>query len=132
MTAVLADSGPLLALAFDADQYHEQALADLVQLDALRWRVKIVISTVAESYALVLRRAEPTFAFTWFDSLRESADFVFPSEDEYLAGAQLIQRYRDQPITLADGILATMSRQLNLPVWTFDHHFDVMRIERWR
>jgi predicted nucleic acid-binding protein len=49
-----------------------------------------------------------------------------------LTAVQYIQRYSDQPITLADGVLAVLSQRLSLPVWTFDHHFDVMRANRWR
>jgi hypothetical protein len=31
-----------------------------------------------------------------------------------------------------DRALAAMSVPLAAPVWTFDHHFDVMSVEVWR
>ena len=43
-----------------------------------------------------------------------------------------ITHYPDQPITLFDALLAVMSERFDLPVWTFDHHFDVMRVAVWR
>jgi hypothetical protein len=31
-----------------------------------------------------------------------------------------------------DAVVATLAEQLDLPVWTFDHHFDVMACPVWR
>jgi predicted nucleic acid-binding protein len=44
----------------------------------------------------------------------------------------LFIRCSDQPITLFDALLATLSAELSLPVWTYDKHFDVMKAEIWR
>ncbi len=132
MSAVLADAGPIVALAFTADQYHALARTDLERLAADRVRVRGTFSTLIESYALILRRATPQYAFRWYDSLRARADFLNPTETDYLAAVELVQRYEDQSISLADGVIAIMSRRLELPVWTYDHHFDLMRVDRWR
>jgi hypothetical protein len=35
-------------------------------------------------------------------------------------------------LTLFDTVLAAMSDWLEAPVWTFDHHFDVMQANVWR
>jgi len=40
--------------------------------------------------------------------------------------------YTDQPLSLVDAVLAVVSSRLASPVWTFDHHFDVLRAEVWR
>ena len=52
--------------------------------------------------------------------------------DDYHAAMSRIQRYRDQAFTLFDVVLAILSERLALPVWTYDHHFDVMRVPVWR
>jgi predicted nucleic acid-binding protein len=44
----------------------------------------------------------------------------------------LIDRFPGRRITLTDAVLATMSPRLRLPVWTYDHHFDIMQVEVWR
>jgi predicted nucleic acid-binding protein len=31
-----------------------------------------------------------------------------------------------------DAITAVVSRRLSMQVWTYDHHFDVVRDEVWR
>lgn len=131
MTDVLADTGPLYALAFGSDQYHVRARDDLKRLEANRQRVIVTFSTVIECYRLILYGSEARYALRWFDELRESAELVNPTADDYVAAAQRIQRYSDQRITLVDGVLAVASERLNLPVCSYDHHFDVMRVDRW-
>jgi hypothetical protein len=39
---------------------------------------------------------------------------------------------RDQPITLFDAAVATLAARLQIEVWTYDHHFDVMNASVWR
>jgi hypothetical protein len=29
-------------------------------------------------------------------------------------------------------VTAVVGRRLSMPVWTYDHHFDVVRVEVWR
>ncbi len=41
-------------------------------------------------------------------------------------------RYQDQDLSLFDAIAAVVSERLSLPVWTYDYHFEVMRVEVWR
>jgi len=31
-----------------------------------------------------------------------------------------------------DAVTAVVGRRLRMPVWTYDHHFDVVRVEVWR
>jgi predicted nucleic acid-binding protein len=40
--------------------------------------------------------------------------------------------FKDQPITLFDATVAVLAQRTGLPVWTYDHHFDVMRVPVWR
>jgi predicted nucleic acid-binding protein len=47
------------------------------------------------------------------------------------AALQRAIRHTDQPITLFDALLATLSAELSLPVWTYDKHFEVMKAEIW-
>jgi len=38
----------------------------------------------------------------------------------------------DQSITLFDATLAALASRLKMEVWTYDHHFDAMRVKVWR
>lgn len=64
--------------------------------------------------------------------MTRGASFVNLTADDYLQATELIARYSDQPLTLFDGILAVLSDQIGIPVWSYDHHFDILRVERWR
>jgi hypothetical protein len=55
-----------------------------------------------------------------------------PLPDDYEQAYHLAATYTDQPITLFDAVLAVLSRRLQLPVWTYGHHFDVMHVSVWR
>jgi predicted nucleic acid-binding protein len=52
--------------------------------------------------------------------------------EDYQDAAVTILPDRNQDLTLFDTVLAAMSDRLEAPVWTFDHHFDVMRVGVWR
>ena len=38
----------------------------------------------------------------------------------------------DQPITLFDATLAALASRMKVEIWTYDHHFDLMRAKVWR
>lgn len=71
-------------------------------------------------------------AHSWLAEIGESVSLVVPTLHDYSAAMVTIARYRDQPISLFDGLLAAISDGLGLPVWTYDHHFDVMGVAVWR
>ena len=48
------------------------------------------------------------------------------------AAASRLAALPDQPITMFDAVLAELAEHLGLPVWTYDHHFDVMEVPVWR
>lgn len=64
--------------------------------------------------------------------LTEGVGLINPSREDYLEAGRWAGLYSDQKITLFDAVVAVASDQLEAPVWTFDHHFDVMRSRVWR
>ena len=62
----------------------------------------------------------------------ESAKLVNPTEDQYFAAIKIVQQFPDQTVTIVDALTAIISKQLNIPVWTYDYHFDIMRVSVWR
>lgn len=132
MRAVIADTGPLYA-AFDlSDQYHAQSQAELRRLEQEDIAVVVSYPTALEAYSLVLQRLGTQLALTFIESLVEGADLRNPSANDYLAAMQRVACFPDQRITLFDAVTAVMAERLNLSVWTYDYHFDVMRVQVWR
>ena len=132
MRAVLADTGPLYALVDPDDQYHERAKADLETLRGERLTLMTSWSILSEAYTLVLRGLGIPKAQSWLDELIQGIDLITPSEADYLEAAQRLRPYSDQDISLFDATLSILSDQLEIPIWTFDHHFDDMRTRVWR
>lgn len=132
MSAVLVDTSPLYALAVPSDQYHVQAQAESEQIRRQGLDVVIAYPVVIETYQLLLRRVPLVTAHGWLTQMSSRGSFVNPRDEDYLEATQRVRRYRDQPLTLVDAVVAVLSDQGGAPVWSYDHHFDIMRIDRWR
>lgn len=87
--------------------------------------------TVLESHSLILRRLGIPAARKWLDEVLTGIGFLNPVDEDYLAAAKRIHSHADQPVTLFDGLVAVIAGQLEIPVWTFDHHFAVMGVTVW-
>jgi len=128
---VLADTGPLYALADPSDQYHDRAQMQLRRLLSEPSFVAVTYPTLSEAYTLVLRRLGGSHAHQWLREVAEGSMLINPDRADYSAAFDLMPAFRDQPVTLFDAVTAAVSRRLNLPVWTYDRHFDLMRPARW-
>ncbi len=129
---IVADTGPLYALADPSDQYHEQAVAELEAILSQDLRVAVHYPVLCESHTLVLRRLGGAYSRQWLGELLDGAVFLNPEPADYLAAASLLNRFPDQAITLVDAVTAVVTRRLQAAVWSFDRHFAVMGIKRWR
>ena len=129
--AVLADTGPLYAAVDPHDARHKQALGELRKLDREKREIVVAYPTLLETYTMVLHRVGRDTASDWLTDMADAA-LVNPTPEDYQRAAAKITRLADQPITLFDATIATLAARLNLEVWTYDHHFDVMRVGVWR
>ena len=127
---ILVDTGPLYALAMRRDALHERAHEELV---ALRPQgLMMSTSNLLETQSLLLRRETPAFVSSYINALLKGNDLINPSTEDYLQAQTLLGRFEDQRISLFDAVLVVLSETLNLPIWTFDTDFDVMRARVWR
>ncbi len=129
--AVLADTGPLYAAADPDDAHHKRAQRELKKLAASHREVVVSYPTLLEAYTLVLFRLGKDAALKWLEEMALAA-LVNPSADDYRQAVDKVKSLKDQPITLFDALVASLANRLNLEVWTYDHHFDIMRVNVWR
>jgi predicted nucleic acid-binding protein len=129
--SVVADTGPLYAANDEGDAHHHRALRQLTELARERRDVLICYPTLLEAYSLILFRLGTSAASAWLDEL-SGASFVNPTPEDYARGRATVQALSDQRITLVDATIAALASRLGLKVWTYDHHFDVMRVPVWR
>ncbi len=130
--AVLADTGPIYALADGDDQYHARASKELKLLQQDNYQILLLQPTIMEAYTLVMRYMGLSFAHQWLRSIIEGCGLINPTPDDYTNAWKLVSRYSDQKITLFDAAIATVSARLQIPVWSFDSDFDVMGTTVWR
>ena len=129
--AVLADTSPLYAANDEGDAYHLRALGDLKKLARDRREVLIAYPILLEAYSLLLYRLGRNAAADWLTEVSDSP-FVNPAPEDYRWAFARIRALPDQRITLFDATLAALATRLRLEVWTYDHHFDMMRVPVWR
>jgi predicted nucleic acid-binding protein len=80
----------------------------------------------------LLYRLGREVAKAWLDEVLTGAALVNPTPEDYRDAATKVRAFTDQEITLFDAAVAVLASRLGLTVWTYDHHFDVMRAAVWR
>ena len=115
-----------------SDQYSQKARQELLKIQRLNIKVIIPYPIALESYSLVLYRLGIETAIKFFEEIKASAELIHPTEEDYNLAWLKVKKYSDQKITLFDAVTASISQRLNYPVWTYDHHFDLMLISVWR
>jgi predicted nucleic acid-binding protein len=129
--AVLADTGPLYAANDEGDVHHRRAVRELKELVRDRREVLIAYPILLEAYSLLLFKLGRNAASGWLAEVAD-ASLVNPTREDYGRGFDIVRALSDQPITLVDATVAALASRLGLEVWTYDHHFDVMRVPVWR
>jgi predicted nucleic acid-binding protein len=130
--AVLADTGPMYAAVDPDDEHHTRAQREIKQLTRDKREVILAYPTLLEAYTLVLYRLGQPAASMWLKDTLVGAALINPTPEDYREAATRLTDLADQPITLFDATLAVLATRLGIEVWTYDHHFDVMRTVVWR
>ena len=107
---------------------HER-LSDALRANISR-RVRIVTSNlvVAESHALIMRRAGIAIARRFVQLVRASPNVVVTSTErlENTAITEWLSRYADQPFSMVDAVsLAIISERSTVTALTLDRHFAI-------
>lgn len=129
---VLADTGPLYAATDSTDSRHERSLQEQTRLEAQSLRAVVSYATLQEAHGLVLRKLGPSQAQTFLRDLLRTTVFVVPIEEDHKKAVGRVLRYPDQDISMADAVNAEIADRLQVPAWTYDHHFDIMGSRVWR
>jgi uncharacterized protein len=117
------DSGALLALHLENDQYHRRAI------QAWREIVKPAVSSshvIAEFATILARRAGCLFAADAVEHILTAAnvEIVQASGDDQLEALRWMRKFADQKIGFTDCVsFAIMTRYRIRTAFTFDRHF---------
>jgi len=128
---VLADTGPLYAAVDPDDTLHERSQRELRRLTRDRRAVVVAYPTLCEAYTLVLYRLGIHVASNWVNDILSGTSLINPTVEDYREAVNKVVAFTDQPITLFDATVAALASRLGVEVWTYDHHFDLMRTTVW-
>ena len=128
---VLADTGPLYAAVDPDDEHHHRARKEIHQLQLQGRGIVVAWPVLLEAYTLVLYRLGHRTATRWLDNLLSGADLIHPASEDYREAISRVTRFTDQKITLFDAVTATLAIRMGIEVWTYDHHFDRLKVPVW-
>ncbi len=129
---MLADTSPLYCALDPSDDNHDRAREEIERLNAEGIGIMVAYTPLCECYSLILHKLGIGAVRGWLREVRDHASLVNPTPDDFEEAANLVRGYQDQALSMFDAVTASLSRRLGLPVWTYDHHFDVVRVEVWR
>jgi predicted nucleic acid-binding protein len=123
-------AAPLYALADPSDQYHARA-EELDRLIAAGQSVAVTYLTLAEAYALVLRRLGTAYSHQWLQEVTDGSMLINPETRDFFRAFDVIRTFTDRRSPSSTAWAAAVGYRLSLAVWTYDRHFDLLRIKRW-
>jgi predicted nucleic acid-binding protein len=78
----------------------------------------------------VLRGFGTRRAADWLENVTIDTLLLVPEADDYSVAKGLASRVPDQRLTVFDALVYVFSERPGIPVWTYDHHFDVLGATR--
>ena len=127
MAHLLVDTGPLVAILDASDHFHDWAVANLKAVQPPLITCEAVLSEVC----FLLRRQPKAFAAIALLLEKRILAIRFSLAQEIDPVFGLLARFKDVPMSLADGCLVRLS-ELNPEslVFTLDHDFQIYRRHR--
>ena len=127
MARVLVDTGPLVAILDASDRFHDWAAANLKGIQP----PLITCEAVLSELCFLLRGQPKAFAAIALLLERRILEIRFSLAQEFDPVFGLLTRFKDVPMSLADGCLVRLS-ELNPEclVFTLDNDFQIYRRHR--
>ena len=123
----LCDAGPLVALIDQSDAHHERCAATLEALPYSGLLTTWPCLTEA-MYLLHRNLGWPGQSELWGLVVEGAVELYQPADDEWARIRELMRRYVDAPMDLADASLVSAAEQLDQRrVFTIDRHFHAYR-----
>jgi len=122
---ILIDAGPLVALISASDRHHAACLATLKRIDE-------PIATVWPAFTeamYLLRSSQAAQTVLWQMVQREAIGFMQLTSDDAYRMRQLMEKYHDLPMDLADAALVCVAEREKITrIFTIDRRdFSVYR-----
>lgn len=124
--SVIVDAGPLAAFYLPRERHHEWVVDQFKRIEGQLITCEPVL---AETCFLLARWQIP--AWKLLNKVEDGAIAIeFAFANEVSAVSELMNRYADQPMSLADACLVRMSELMDAPICTIDSDFRIYRKNR--
>src|SRR5689334_8138361 len=124
MTAAIVDTGPLVAFIDRSERHHHWAVAQLEDLDPPLLVCESVLAEAMHLLARFPRGQDALYELLENDALR----VAFRIDEHLMVLRRLQQKYRDQPMSLADACVVRMAEMHERHVvFTLESDFTVYR-----
>ncbi len=121
---IILDTGPLVAFLNRHDTYHAWSVKRWEEIVPPMWTCEAVISEAC----FLLRRQANGARHILELLLRKVIQIPFRMTDQVASLADLLQKYEDVPMSLADACLVRMAELLDASsIFTLDDHFTIYR-----
>jgi len=122
------DTGPLVAYLTERDVYHDWAIDTFAGLDPPAITCEPVLT---EAAFLVVRNGQPATLVLDY-ALESEMRIGLQLEREMQIISDLMRRYANVPMSLADACLVRLAEMTDLPICTLDRDFAIYRTGRRR
>jgi len=122
------DTGPLVAYLTERDAYHDWAVDTFAGLDPPAITCEPVLT---EAAFLVVRNGQPATLVLDY-ALESEMRIGLQLEREMQIISDLMRRYANVPMSLADACLVRLAEMTDLPICTLDRDFAIYRTGRRR
>jgi len=122
------DTGPLVAYLTERDAYHDWAIDTFAGLDPPAITCEPVLT---EAAFLVVRNGQPATLVLDY-ALESEMRIGLQLEREMQIISDLMRRYANVPMSLADACLVRLAEMTDLPICTLDRDFAIYRTGRPR
>ena len=132
MSRVVVDTGIFYALLDEKDSYHQRSQSEMQRIVDSNTAIYVPFPVFLETYSLLLYQLGFLAAKEFTEYCLDCVEFLNPTPEDYLQAKEKVMQNPDQTITLVDATTAVLSAKMNIPIWTYDYHFDVMGSLVWR
>lgn len=119
---LVVDTGPLIGLFYQADDYHAVSARGFQELLAQRTRVITLLPIVFEVYKWLLYNANGVQARTGLSRMQQSLEIIDASTIASLADLDsLVTRLSNWNGSLEDALVMLTASRFDCAVWTFNY-----------
>ncbi|MBD2395179.1 PIN domain-containing protein [Cyanobacterium aponinum FACHB-4101] len=121
MKRLILDTGPLIALVSERDNYHSEAKLGFSQISLVFGEVLTPLPILFEVYKFVARNESPKIAQKLLSVIQEETVIVTISESDFVTISDLVLNFSHWGGTLEDASVIVIAKKYQGQIWTIDY-----------